>query len=214
SVSSAGAFSYVPPAGFTGTDTFHYTVSDGHGGTAAPSTVTVTVASRVWYVKNNASPGGTGRSTDPFDTLAEADTAAHATGGITYVYKGDGTTTGLTGGFTLQMTQKLLGEPVDLVVGADTLATGTPANRPSLSGTVTLASGSRVEGVDIAGSGGPAISGIQSGGSDVTNVNLSGGAGGVSLTATAPRTFNLTNFTITTTGGTGLFANSPRLSPT
>src|SRR5256884_636080 len=100
SVSSSGAFSYVPKAGFTGSDTFNYTVSDGNGGTDT-STVTITVASRVWYVKNNATPGGTGRSTDPFDTLAEADTAATQTGDITYVYKGDGTTTGLTGGLLL-----------------------------------------------------------------------------------------------------------------
>jgi large repetitive protein len=207
SVLSSGAFSYVPPAGFTGTDTFNYTVSDGNGGTDN-STVTITVASRVWYVKNNASPGGLGRSTDPFDTLAEADTAATATGDITYVYMGDGTTTGLTGGFSLLASQKLLGEPVDLVVGADTLATGTPANRPSLSGTVALASGSRVEGLDIAGSGGAAIAGTNTGGSDVTNVNLSGGAGGVALTGAAAGTFNFTNFTITTTGGTGFLVNS------
>jgi hypothetical protein len=207
SVSSTGAFSYVPAAGFTGSDTFNYTVSDGNGGTDT-STVTITVASRVWYVKNNAAAGGTGRSTDPFDTLAEADTAANATGDITYVYKGDGTTTGLTGGFSLLASQKLLGEPVDLVVGADTLATGTPANRPSLSGTVALASGSRVEGVDIAGSGGAAIAGTNTGGSDVTNVNLSGGAGGVALTGAAGGTFNFTNFTIDTTGGTGFLVNT------
>ena len=207
SVSSSGAFSYVPKAGFTGTDTFNYTVSDGNGGTDT-STVTITVASRVWYVKNNAVAGGTGRSTDPFDTLAEADTAANATGDITYVYKGDGTTTGLTGGFSLGTNQKLLGEPINLVVGADTLATGTPANRPSLSGTVALASGSRVEGVDIAGSAGAAIAGTNTGGSDVTNVNLSGGAGGVALTGVAAGTFNFTNFTITTSGGTGFLVNS------
>src|SRR5206468_10615720 len=126
------------------------------------------------YVKNNATPGGLGRSTDPFDTLAEADTAANATGDITYVYKGDGTTTGLTGGFSLLANQKLLGEPVNLVVGADTLATGTPANRPSLSSTVALASASRVEKIDIAGSAGATIAGTNAGGSDVTNVTLSG----------------------------------------
>ncbi|HMC68657.1 MAG TPA: Ig-like domain-containing protein, partial [Mycobacteriales bacterium] len=207
SVSANGAFSYVPAAGFTGTDTFNYTVSDGNGGTDT-STVNVTVATRVWYVKNNSTPGGTGRSTDPFDTLAEADTAANQTGDITYVYKGDGTTTGLTGGFSLLANQKLLGEPVNLVVGADTLATGTPANRPSLSGTVALASGSRVEAVDIAGSAGAAIAGTNTGGSDVTNVNLSGGAGGVALTGAAAGTFNFTNFAITTTGGTGFLVNS------
>jgi len=207
SVSSSGAFSYVPKAGFTGTDTFHYTVSDGNGASASPSTVTITVASRVWYVKNNATAGGTGRSTDPFTALAAANTAANATGDITYVYKGDGSTTGLTGGFSLLASQKLLGEPVNLVIGADTLATGTPANRPSLSGTVALASGSRVEGVDIAGSAGAAIAGTNTGGSDVTNVNLSGGAGGVALTGAAAGTFNFTNFTITTTGGTGFLVN-------
>lgn len=38
----AGALRYVPAAGFTGTDTFGYTVSDGHGGTDT-ATVTVTV---------------------------------------------------------------------------------------------------------------------------------------------------------------------------
>ncbi|MDX6481049.1 MAG: large repetitive protein, partial [Gaiellaceae bacterium] len=207
SVSSSGAFSYVPAAGFTGTDTFNYTVSDGNGGTDT-STVTVTVTARVWYVKNNAAAGGTGRSTDPFDTLAEADTAANATGDITYVYKGDGTTTGLTGGFSLLANQKLLGEPVNLVVGADTLATGTPANRPSLLGTVFLASGSRVEALDITGSAGAAIAGSNTGGSDVTNVNLSGAGGGVSLVGAAAGTFNFTNFAINTTGGTGFLVNS------
>ncbi|MGW5237401.1 Ig-like domain-containing protein [Monashia sp. NPDC004114] len=207
SVSSAGAFSYVPPAGFTGTDTFSYTVSDGNGGTNT-STVTVTVASRVWYVNNTATAGGLGRSSDPFDTLAEADTAANATGDTIYVYEGDGTTTGLIGGFNLLASQRLLGEPVSLVVGADTLASGIPANRPSMTGTVALASGSRVEGLDIAGTGGAAIAGTNTGGSTVTNVNLSGPAGGVALTGAAAGTFSFTNFTINTTGLTGFLVNT------
>lgn len=37
-----GKLSYIPTAGFTGTDTFNYTVSDGRGGTAT-ATVTITV---------------------------------------------------------------------------------------------------------------------------------------------------------------------------
>src|SRR4029079_9283781 len=104
--------------------------------------------------------------------------------------------------------QKLSGEPVNLLVGADTLATGTPANRPSISGTVALASGSRVEALDIAGSAGAAIAGTNTGGSDVTNVNLSGGAGGVALTGAAAGTFNFTNFTISTSAGGGFLVNS------
>ncbi|HPY41931.1 MAG TPA: Ig-like domain-containing protein, partial [Thiolinea sp.] len=39
-----GKLSYIPAAGFTGTDTFKYTVSDGRGGTAV-ATVTITVNS-------------------------------------------------------------------------------------------------------------------------------------------------------------------------
>ena len=39
---AAGGISYTPAAGFTGTDSFSYTISDGNGGTAS-ATVTVTV---------------------------------------------------------------------------------------------------------------------------------------------------------------------------
>lgn len=42
SVSSNGSFSYNPPTGFTGTDTFTYKVSDGKGGSDS-ATVTITV---------------------------------------------------------------------------------------------------------------------------------------------------------------------------
>ena len=38
-----GNFSYTPASGFTGTDTFNYTISDGNGGTAT-ATVTITVS--------------------------------------------------------------------------------------------------------------------------------------------------------------------------
>jgi ELWxxDGT repeat protein len=42
SVTTGGVISYTPTAGFAGTDTFAYTVSDNQGGTSAPATVTVT----------------------------------------------------------------------------------------------------------------------------------------------------------------------------
>jgi len=43
SCTSAGLCTYTPPAGFTGSDSFAYTVSDGHGGTDT-ATVTVNIA--------------------------------------------------------------------------------------------------------------------------------------------------------------------------
>src|SRR5205823_5040624 len=73
---STGTFSYLPNIGFSGADSFTYTLTDS-GGLTDTATVTINVASqRVWYVKNNAAAGGLGRSTDPFDTLAEAQTAS------------------------------------------------------------------------------------------------------------------------------------------
>jgi hypothetical protein len=40
---SNGAITYTPDAGFTGTDTFQYTVADSTGAVSAPATVTITV---------------------------------------------------------------------------------------------------------------------------------------------------------------------------
>ncbi|MBI1915181.1 MAG: cadherin-like domain-containing protein [Planctomycetes bacterium] len=42
SVAADGTFTYTPPANFSGTDTFSYTLSDGRGGTAT-GTVAATV---------------------------------------------------------------------------------------------------------------------------------------------------------------------------
>ena len=109
-----GTFSYIPAANYTGDDTFTYTVIDS-GGLSDTATVTITVKSRVWYVKNNAAANGTGRSSDPFDTLAEAQTASSA-GDTIYVFYGDGTTTGQAAGIVLKDQQRLLGEGVALTM--------------------------------------------------------------------------------------------------
>jgi CshA-type fibril repeat protein len=42
-VNADGSYDYVPTAGFSGTDTFTYTASDGFGQVSAPATVTITV---------------------------------------------------------------------------------------------------------------------------------------------------------------------------
>lgn len=113
-VNSDGTFTYLPPAGhLAATDTFTYTLSD--GALTDTGTVTITLAGRVWYVKNDAAAGGNGRSTLPFDTLVEAQTASLA-GDTIYVYAGDGSTTGQNAGIVLKDTQRLLGAGVALTV--------------------------------------------------------------------------------------------------
>ena len=44
-----GTFTYLPATGFTGSDSFHYTITDAQG-LSSSATATITVANRVWYV--------------------------------------------------------------------------------------------------------------------------------------------------------------------
>ena len=54
-----GVFTYTPASGFTGIDTFTYTISDGRGGTAT-ATVTITVSGCVVGVSTTYTQGGWG----------------------------------------------------------------------------------------------------------------------------------------------------------
>ena len=112
SVNADGSYVYTPDVGFTGADSFTYRVKDDENAQSAISTVSITVANRVWYVKNDAAAGGDGRSQTPFITLDAADTAASATGDTIYVLRGTGTT-GLTDTVDLLANQRLLGEAVE-----------------------------------------------------------------------------------------------------
>lgn len=151
-IAADGTFRYTPKANpggaATTSDSFTYTVTSNTGGgatvTSAPATVTLNLAGRVWYVKNNG-PAGNGQSPTPFSTLAAATTASTASDTI-YIYQGSGTT-GLTTPSILKTGQKLIGQGVALVVNGTTLV---PAGGfPLLGSTVTLASGVTVAGIDM-----------------------------------------------------------------
>ena len=66
-----GSFTYDPPAGFEGADTFTYTITNANGSDTA--TVTIDVSGMIWFVNDN--PGACaadcdGRLTHPLATLA------------------------------------------------------------------------------------------------------------------------------------------------
>ncbi|MEK6335643.1 MAG: Calx-beta domain-containing protein [Acidobacteriota bacterium] len=67
-VNPDGSFTYNPPAGFEGTDTFTYTLTNSEG--SNPATVTITVSGMIWFINNTASCPCDGRLTNPFNTLA------------------------------------------------------------------------------------------------------------------------------------------------
>ena len=68
-----GSFTYNPPAGFEGTDTFSYTLTNTPGSNSA--TVTINVSGMIWFINNTAAActtlaGGCGRLTNPFSSLS------------------------------------------------------------------------------------------------------------------------------------------------
>ena len=213
---ATGAFTYRPKAGFSGTDSFQYTVTDTNG-ESATGTVTIVVSNMVWYVQNNAGGAHDGRSGSPFNTLSSAESATgSAAGDFIYVFEGDGTNTGQNAGITLKANQTLLSDKYDLVVGGHTLKTGTPADRPVIgngagSG-VTLASGDTVKGFDITGTGASAFA-IAGGAGDASGtiadniLHGASGAGGLTLNATSG-SWAVSDLTATGTGGAAFDANA------
>ncbi len=193
SVAPDGSFTYDPPAGFEGVDTFGY---ENDGGLLA--TVTVTVSGMAWYIDDTAAAGGDGRFSQPFDTLA-AFNAANAGGGandpevgeIIFVYEGSGSA--YDGGVVLLDDQVLLGEGAGLMLNAMTIV---PAgNRPTITNTggdgVLLANRNTIDGLDITGTSLAGIFGQNVVGPTVINnvaiSNTTGsciGIGGASTTGT------------------------------
>ena len=107
----------MPDAGFSGIDTFTVQVTDSI--TPVDVTVNITVGEVVWYVNNetgpNNPPGSDGRSTDAFETLAEAQAASGPNSTI-FVFNGLTAATPLTDSIALKNGQKLIGEGVGLTV--------------------------------------------------------------------------------------------------
>src|SRR6185369_7004650 len=68
-----GRFTYNPPAGFEGTDTFNYTISRDDGGGTDTATVSIPISGMIWFINNNAAScvvAGCGRLSNPFSSLA------------------------------------------------------------------------------------------------------------------------------------------------
>jgi VCBS repeat-containing protein len=163
-----GTFSYLAPQGFTGTDTFTYTVHDNDSTNPKTSTATVSiqvVGPVVWYVDNSKVSAGDGRSSTPFNAIAPLTTGGSAdakdgSGDIIFVYSGAGN---YTGGLVLEANQKLLGQPQGLTVNSHVLVAASGSN-PSIvnaaGDAITLANGVDIERVDVAtGSSGAAVKG-------------------------------------------------------
>ncbi len=187
---SNGRFSFIPNDGDTAaSDSFQYTVSD--GATSDTGLVTINRKERVWYVKNDAAAGGLGRSTDPFDTLVEAQTASLVNDYI-FVYFGDGTTTDQGAGILLKNGQHLIGEFAGLTVAVPGPGTfnGTPL--PTNVGLIAQPGGTACGGnpcrpfLDDTVAGAPeGVAATDAIPTEIVGLNLAGNVNGIDLTTAA-----------------------------
>lgn len=158
-----GSFSYNPNPGYTGPDSFTYTVT-GQGGATSTATVNITVSGMIWFVNASAGAGGDGRFTSPYNCLVGAgcfSTATSAANDNIFVYTGSYAD---TAALTLLSGQKLIGQGASTAltgVGSITGITPAPFSQtlPSTGGTnptitstanaINLGSGNTVRGVTI-----------------------------------------------------------------
>jgi VCBS repeat-containing protein len=158
SLNSDGTFTYTPNAGFSGVDTFTYTIidqDDSNNPKSATGTVTITVGPVVWYV-DNSKAAGNGTSTSPFNSLASANSAAGANS-IIFLYQGNAT---YTGGASMKSGEDLFGQPHGLTVDGFSLVPAggsTPAITNSGGDGIGLAENADVEGVNVSSPSGNGI---------------------------------------------------------
>jgi hypothetical protein len=134
----------------------------------------------VWFVNNTSSSDGTFES--PFPTLVQAQNAS-APNDMIYVFRGNGTTTGMNAGITLKDGQVFFGsgieQPFATTKGTIDIPAFTAGN-PSITNTggivVVIRSANVVSGFNIAASAGNdgINSGSASNGATITNNNITG----------------------------------------
>jgi uncharacterized repeat protein (TIGR01451 family) len=105
-IGADGAFSYLPPTGFEGTDSFPYEVQDSDGN-QDPATVFIVVNEVIWFIDNSQSSSGSGHLVSPFNSLSGFNSAADEAGDIIFIYSGSGN---YSSGLTLLNNQILIGQ--------------------------------------------------------------------------------------------------------
>jgi uncharacterized repeat protein (TIGR01451 family) len=187
-VSADGSFDYVSPIGFTGNDTFTYTIEDPDGN-VAQATVTIEVSPVLWVIDNSVGGANEGTLADPFTSIASFNASADPGAGDR-IYLAE-TGTDYADGIVLENDQVLIGEgapgaSLQAVLGI-TLPPFSDAlppvggTRPVIGGVtgagITLASGNTVRGLNVGDTSG---NGITDGGGSVGTLTI----GDVSITDT------------------------------
>lgn len=179
-VAADGSFTYNPPAGYEGSETFSYTVDNP---LMAPSTATVTlnISGVIWFVNNAAGTNGNGTLASPFNSLAAFQAVNNGTGNNPaanddiFFYE---SATAYTGNLVLLAGQKLIGQDATSSLATLTGVTvqpysaampamnaGAPATTftSSAGTTITLGNGNALHGFTAGNAGTTAIAGTNFG---------------------------------------------------
>ncbi len=188
-------FRFRPNPGFEGAASFTYTVTNGFG-TSAPATVSMTVATPVWFVSDTATTGGDGRFDSKFNALSSFAAVNNGTGSNpaandrVFLYTG-----AYTGPLTLLSGQQLVGQgatgsslgsvlgvawPAD--AGPEPAVNGTSPTITSAAGGITLGSGNTLRGFNLGNVTGTALAGTSFGTVVVANVGINTTGQALSLT--------------------------------
>lgn len=226
-----GSFTYIPPPGFEGADTFTYTLTNSAGSNSA--TVTINVSGMIWFINNTASCPCDGRLTNPFNTLASFQAVNNGAGNNPaandniFVYE---SATDYVGPVTLLNGQRLIGQDATASLSSITGLTPPPYSDPlpvtnsgnativnitSASTAITVASGNTLVGF----TGGNAVTdiiGTGFGTLTVSDVTLNGTGQALNLTTgTLAASFVSISSTNSATTGISLTAVAGSLtSPT
>lgn len=177
-----GTFTYDPPRGFTGTDSFNYTISNANG--SDQGTVMLTVTDMIWFINNNApacAPASCGRLTSPYNSLSDFE-AVNGNGTVIggavvdpeagdniFIYTGGGN---YTGPLTLENNQRVIGQGASSSI--ETLAAialapdsnalpSTGGTNPTITnpagGGIILAQNNSIHGLTISNTSGTGLSG-------------------------------------------------------
>ncbi len=220
SITADGSFSYNPPAGYEGADSFDYTIQDPDGMTST-GTVNLSISGMLWFINNNAPICTThcGRLSSPFNSMAAfaaANTGAGnnpAAGDSIFVYE---SSTAYSGPLTLLNDQRLVGQDASqgllslTGLAAPSGSASLPAMNTGAPGvTITsaasglvLGQNNHLYGFSMGNTSGAAIQGSNFGTLSVRDVSVNSGGPALSLNsggfAAAP---NNAFISITSSGG-------------
>ncbi len=190
-----GQFTYNPPPGFEGTDTFTYTLTNSVG--SAVGTINIPVNGMIWFINNNAAScttldAGCGRLSNPFSTLAAFNALNNGTGNNPaardniFVYE---SLTNYGSATTLLNGQKLIGQDAGtslatitgLITGASSgvlpVTNASNGSNAILSNTITLGVDTTIQGLKVNATNNTGILGTSVTGVTVSEVSIANTTG-------------------------------------